>query len=77
MRSAIEEFGLNPREISLAALGEDILGYLEFHIEQGPVLEVMKRPLGVVGCHRWPEPIGVHICRPGQPCRYHADASSL
>jgi allantoate deiminase len=48
VRSAIEEFGLNPREITRAALGEDILGYLEFHIEQGPVLGAMKRPLGVV-----------------------------
>jgi allantoate deiminase len=48
VRDAIEEFGLNPREIPLAALGNDILGYLEFHIEQGPVLETLKRPLGVV-----------------------------
>jgi allantoate deiminase len=48
VRDAIEEFGLNPREIPLAALGDDILGYVEFHIEQGPVLETMKRPLGVV-----------------------------
>ena len=39
---------MNPQEITLAALGEDILGYLEFHIEQGPVLGAMKRPLGVV-----------------------------
>ena len=45
---AIEEFGLNPREISLAILGDDILGYVDFHIEQGPVLETMKLPLGVV-----------------------------
>src|ERR1700730_10429482 len=48
VRSAIEEFGLNPRDVPLAALGDDILGYVEFHIEQGPVLETMKRPLGVV-----------------------------
>lgn len=48
VREAIEEFGLNPREIPLAALEHDILGYVEFHIEQGPVLETMKRPLGVV-----------------------------
>ena len=48
VRHAIEEFGLNPREIPLAALGDDTLGYVEFHIEQGPVLETMKRPLGVV-----------------------------
>jgi allantoate deiminase len=48
VRSAIEEFGLNPREIPLAVLGSDILGYLEFHIEQGPVLQTLKQPLGVV-----------------------------
>lgn len=48
VRKAIEEFGLNPREIPLAALGDGTLGYVEFHIEQGPVLEAMKRPLGVV-----------------------------
>jgi allantoate deiminase len=48
VREAIEEFGLHPREIPLAVLGDDVLGYVEFHIEQGPVLETMKRPLGVV-----------------------------
>ncbi len=48
VRSAIEEFGLDPGELPLAALGDDILGYVEFHIEQGPVLETLKRPLGVV-----------------------------
>jgi allantoate deiminase len=48
LRQAIADFGLDPREIPLAALGSDILGYLEFHIEQGPVLETLKRPLGVV-----------------------------
>ncbi len=48
VRKAIENFGLNPGEIPQAALGNDILGYVEFHIEQGPVLETLKRPLGVV-----------------------------
>ncbi len=48
VRSAIEEFGLNPQEIPRAALGNDNFGYVEFHIEQGPVLEARKRPLGVV-----------------------------
>jgi allantoate deiminase len=48
MRSAIENFGLNPAEIIQAKIGEDVLGYLEFHIEQGPVLENIGRPLGVV-----------------------------
>jgi len=48
VRKAIEDFGLNPGEIPHAALGNDILGYVEFHIEQGPVLEKLGRPLGVV-----------------------------
>jgi allantoate deiminase len=48
VRKAIQEFGLNPSEISKAMLKDDVLGYLEFHIEQGPVLESLERPLGVV-----------------------------
>lgn len=48
MRRAIEDFGLNAREIPQAALGNEILGYLEFHIEQGPLLESQQVPLGVV-----------------------------
>ena len=48
VRKAIQDFGLNTNEISRAALREDVLGYLEFHIEQGPVLESLGRPLGVV-----------------------------
>jgi allantoate deiminase len=48
VRKAIQDFGLNPNEISEAMLGDDVLGYVEFHIEQGPVLESLGRPLGVV-----------------------------
>ena len=48
VRQAIEDFELNPRQLPTAAIGHDILGYVEFHIEQGPVLETMHRPLGVV-----------------------------
>jgi len=48
LSDAIREFGLNPSEIPAAALKGDILGYVEFHIEQGPVLENLGRPLGVV-----------------------------
>jgi allantoate deiminase len=48
VRKAIEEFGLNPDEIPHAAMGADVLAFLEFHIEQGPVLEHLGRPLGVV-----------------------------
>lgn len=48
VRKAIQDFGLNPNEISKAALDDDVLGYVEFHIEQGPVLEHLGRPLGVL-----------------------------
>jgi allantoate deiminase len=48
VRKAIQDFGLNPNEISKAMLLDDVLGYVEFHIEQGPVLESLGRPLGVV-----------------------------
>lgn len=45
---AIEDFGLHPTEIPRAVMSHDTLAYLEFHIEQGPVLESLNRPLGVV-----------------------------
>ena len=45
---AIEDFGINPADIPRAALNDDAIGFLEFHIEQGPVLENLGRPLGVV-----------------------------
>jgi allantoate deiminase len=48
VRAAIENFGLKPSEIPDARLKGDILGYIEFHIEQGPVLEHMGLPLGLV-----------------------------
>ena len=48
IRMAIENFGLNPAEIPRAALSDATLAYLEFHIEQGPVLESLGRGLGVV-----------------------------
>jgi allantoate deiminase len=48
VRKAIENFGLIPEEITQAKLGNDVLGYLEFHIEQGPVLESLHQPLAAV-----------------------------
>jgi allantoate deiminase len=48
VRAAIERFGLNPADIPRAAVRDDVLAYLEFHIEQGPVLESLGLPLGVV-----------------------------
>jgi len=48
VRKVIEEFGLNPKEIPQAELENNTLGYLEFHIEQGPVLEKLNLPLAGV-----------------------------
>jgi allantoate deiminase len=49
VEQAIRNFGLNPEKLAEAAVRtEDVLGYLEFHIEQGPVLESLALPVGVV-----------------------------
>ncbi len=48
VQKAIEEFGLNPAEIPQACLNGEYFGYIEFHIEQGPVLEKLGQPLAVV-----------------------------
>jgi len=45
---AIHAFGLDPTQLPAAKLAEDTVGYLEFHIEQGPVLEGLNYPLGIV-----------------------------
>jgi len=45
---AIRAFGLNPVAVGEARVTGSTLGYLEFHIEQGPVLESLNLPLGVV-----------------------------
>jgi len=48
VRQAIVNFGLDAREIPGAVLDESAKAYLEFHIEQGPVLEREGLSLGVV-----------------------------
>jgi len=48
VRKAIEGFGLDPDQVSRAELEKDTLGYLEFHIEQGPVLDKLNLPLSAV-----------------------------
>ena len=49
LRNAMESFGLAPDQVgSMHRDGTDALGYLECHIEQGPVLETADQPLGVV-----------------------------
>ena len=42
-------YGKNPRDIPAAAYApQDAAGYVEVHIEQGPVLEAKGEPLGIV-----------------------------
>jgi len=45
---AIQKFGLDTAKLHDAKLKSAPLGYLEIHIEQGPVLESEELPLGVV-----------------------------
>jgi allantoate deiminase len=48
VRTAIQNFGLDASELPEAIAKEDTLGYLEFHIEQGPVLESLGKTLAAV-----------------------------
>jgi allantoate deiminase len=49
LADAIRHFGLHPEQVSKAAYHDErVLGYLEAHIEQGPVLEALGLPVGVV-----------------------------
>jgi allantoate deiminase len=49
LREALRAFGLDPDAVATAAhRREDVLAYVELHIEQGPVLEAEGLPVGVV-----------------------------
>ena len=49
MRDALIQFGLDPDHIGAAARApNELLAYVELHIEQGPVLEGLNLPVGVV-----------------------------
>jgi allantoate deiminase len=49
MAQAMAKFGLDPNLVEQASLSaENIIGYWEAHIEQGPVLENREAPVGVV-----------------------------
>src|SRR3981189_1625182 len=49
MREAMIQSGLDPDHIGAAARARsELLGYVELHIEQGPVLEGLNLPVGVV-----------------------------
>jgi allantoate deiminase len=48
VRDAIGDYRLDPAGIGDARASEPSLGYIEFHIEQGPVLDQLNLPLAVV-----------------------------
>lgn len=49
LEQAIREFGGDPDTLAVAARpADDLLGYVEVHIEQGPVLEHRDLPVGIV-----------------------------
>jgi allantoate deiminase len=45
---AIRDYGLDPSCVANARVEDDAIGYLECHIEQGPVLDHHGSPLGIV-----------------------------
>jgi allantoate deiminase len=48
LEESIRDFGLDPARIAEAAMDSDVHGFIEMHIEQGPVLEAEGLPLAVV-----------------------------
>ncbi|RJF79228.1 allantoate amidohydrolase [Azospirillum cavernae] len=49
LADALAAFGLDPAAWASAAHAPDrVLGYVELHIEQGPVLEALGQPVGIV-----------------------------
>jgi allantoate deiminase len=49
VREALQHFGCNPLDIpDIPRRKQDVLGYVELHIEQGPVLEAEGLPIGIV-----------------------------
>jgi allantoate deiminase len=69
MAEAIRAFGGDPTRLAGDARpSDDLLGYCEVHIEQGPVLEAEDLPVGVVTViagqsrsDRWAEPPGCRL----------------
>ena len=48
LEAAIRSFGLDPGHLNDAAVGENVRGFFEIHIEQGPVLEAEKLSVAAV-----------------------------
>ena len=71
---AIREFGLDPSCMGAARATDRAIGYLEFHIEQGPVLEELELPLGVVDAIAGQSRVDVGVHGSVRPRRHHTDA---
>ena len=73
---ALTSFGLDPLKIKDCQVGDEVAGFLEFHIEQGILLEsedhLARR--GPRDCR--PDPRGDDFYRPGPPCRHDTDAAA-
>jgi allantoate deiminase len=79
LHDAFLEFGLDPAAVSRAARSSnDFVGYLEAHIEQGPVLEELDLPLGIVssiaGARRFQITITGKAGHSGTPWTHRRDA---
>jgi allantoate deiminase len=48
LKEAVRDYGLDPERIADAQAARNAIGYLECHIEQGPVLDDLNLPLAVV-----------------------------
>lgn len=79
LHDAFVAFGLDPAAVGRAARSSnDFVGYLEAHIEQGPVLEEQNRPLGIVssiaGARRFQITITGKAGHSGTPWAHRRDA---
>ena len=62
LAEAMRTFGGNPDVLQASKRdGSDLLGYLEVHIEQGPVLEALNLPVGAVSSIAGQSRISVHF----------------
>ncbi len=63
MREAITHFGGDPTRIERAAYAPDqVIGYIEPHLEQGPMLERAAEPVGVVSAIVGQSRLRVEFC---------------
>jgi N-carbamoyl-L-amino-acid hydrolase len=74
LRDAMQQAGLDIEAIpKLQRNPADYLGFVEVHIEQGPVLNEIDLPLGIVTSINGGVRYLCEVTRHGQPRRHHAD----